>query len=123
MNAPVWVFPLVGVLVGICSGIFGIGGGVLIVPILALGFGYAQSTASGISLTAFILPIGALGVWEYWRTGRLTGDHIKVGLLLAVGLFVGAYLGAKVAGQLPEAALRKGFAVLMVGVAIRLWIS
>lgn len=123
MTPQTLIFLAIGALVGVCSGIFGIGGGVILVPILVLGFGFAQITATGVSLTALLLPVGALGVWEYWRSGRLTSADVRVGLLIAVGIFLGTFVGARLAGHLPENVLRKGFAVLMAGVAIKLWLA
>ncbi len=116
-------YVLVGVLTGVMAGIFGIGGGVILVPILVLGFGFAQSAASGISLTALLLPVGILGVWDYWKSGRITAEQIKFGLLIAVGIFVGTFVGARAAGLLPETALRKGFSILLVAVAVKLWMA
>ncbi len=116
----VWLLA-VGLGAGVLSGIFGIGGGIVIVPLLVLGLGFPQSRASGISLVALLLPVGALGVWQYYKEGKIGPEHVQGGLLIALGLFVGAYFGARLAVQLPEVMLKRGFAVLLVVVAFRMW--
>ena len=86
------VFIAIGVFSGILSGVFGIGGGVVIVPALIVLAGLAPVAATGTSLGALLLPVGALGAWEYYRRGDL---NIRASLWIALGLFFGAWLGAK----------------------------
>lgn len=116
----VWLV-LVGLLAGVLSGLFGIGGGIVIVPALALLMGFSQARASGTSLVAMLLPVGALGAWEYYRAGKIGAGELQGGLAIACGLLMGAFLGAKIAVGLPEATLKKAFAVLMVVAAVRMW--
>jgi uncharacterized membrane protein YfcA len=118
----VWLI-LTGISAGILSGLFGIGGGIILVPILVTFFGMSQSMASGTSLVALLLPVGALGVWEYYRSGRMGQTQIEMGLIVGIGLVLGAYLGARLAGYLPELALKKGFAIFLAAVAIRMWMT
>ena len=112
------LYILIGVAAGVLSGLFGIGGGVVIVPALLLMAGMTPLTATGTSLGALLLPVGALGAWEYYRKGQL---DLRVALLLAVGLFFGAFFGAKFAQLLTPVQLRRAFAVFLVLVAIRVW--
>lgn len=121
MTFPILI--LTGFIAGICSGLFGIGGGVIMVPIMMLGLGFAQTTANGTSLVALLLPVGILGAWQYYQAGKITGDHIVYGLLLALGLFIGAYFGSKIAINMDEALLRKCFAVFLVCISLRLWFT
>lgn len=118
----IWLI-LTGISAGILSGLFGIGGGIILVPILVTFFGMSQSMASGTSLVALLLPVGALGVWEYYRSGRMGQTQIEMGLIVGIGLVLGAYLGARLAGYLPELALKKGFAIFLAAVAIRMWMT
>jgi uncharacterized membrane protein YfcA len=111
----------IGLLAGVLSGMFGIGGGIIIVPALVLLLGMTQQTASATSLVALLLPVGILGVLEYYREGRISMDNIWLGLLLAAGLFIGAYFGAKIATHLSGTVLRRAFAVFTGIVALRLW--
>ncbi|NDF15177.1 sulfite exporter TauE/SafE family protein [bacterium] len=112
---------LLGTLAGILSGLFGIGGGIVLVPSLVFFLKYEPQAAIGTSLTAMLLPVGALGVWQYYQTGKITFEHLRAGGLIALGLFIGAWLGARIAGSLPVATLQRGFAILLVIAAMRLW--
>jgi uncharacterized membrane protein YfcA len=112
-----------GVAAGILAGLFGIGGGLVIIPILVFGFGYSQQAASGTSLVALLLPVGFFGVYEYYKAGKISSEHIKLGLIIAVGMFLGTYVGARIAVGLSPTVLRRSFAVFMVLVSIKLWLS
>jgi uncharacterized membrane protein YfcA len=114
------IFLLIGLGAGVLSGLFGIGGGVVIVPALIFIMGLAPVTATGTSLGALLLPVGALGAYEYYRKGHL---QIGASLWIAIGLFFGAWLGAKLANQLTPVQLRKGFAVFLVLIAGRMWFA
>ena len=111
---------LIGLVAGVLSGVFGIGGGVVVVPALVLLMHYGQKTATGTSLLALLLPVGLLAVGEYMREGHV---NVRSGLLIAAGIFTGALLGAKVALGLSEVTLRRGFAVLLAAVAVRMFVT
>ena len=110
----------IGLAAGVLSGLFGIGGGIVIVPMLILLARMAPATATGTSLGALLLPVGALGAYQYYKTGHI---DIKVSLIVAAGLFVGAYFGAKLAVGLDPVMMKRSFAVFLLLVAIRLWTS
>ncbi len=110
----------IGLVAGVLSGIFGIGGGVVMVPALVLLLGYAQKTATGTSLGALILPVAALLVVEYHRAGHV---EVRTSLLLAAGIFVGSLVGAKIALGTSDQLLRRLFALLLVAMAARLVLS
>jgi uncharacterized membrane protein YfcA len=109
-----------GVAAGILAGLFGIGGGVIMVFGLVSVFRLPFTVATGTSLAAMLLPVGALGVWEYWRNHNI---NLRAAILLAFGLLVGTWLGARLANDLPPALLQRGFAVFMVVMAVRLWMT
>ena len=111
----------IGIGAGLLSGMFGVGGGLVIVPAMVLFFGMTQHTAVGTSLIALLLPVGLLGVIEYYRAGKISTENILIGLIIAAGLFTGAYFGAKIATHLSNDLLRKAFAVFMGIVAFHLW--
>ena len=112
------LYILIGLGAGVLSGLFGIGGGVVIVPALLFLANMTPLGATGTSLGALLLPVGALGAWEYYRTGNL---DMRAALLLAVGLFFGAFFGAKLAQMVTPLVLKRAFAVFLVLVAIRVW--
>jgi len=112
------VFVVIGLIAGVLAGLFGIGGGLLIVPALMFIARMPIQVATGTSLGALLLPAGLLGALVYYRAGNL---DVKAALLLALGLFFGAWLGAQVAHELRTATLTRLFAVFLVVVAVRLW--
>jgi uncharacterized protein len=106
---------LIGLAAGILSGLFGIGGGIVIVPLLIL-VGFSVSQAAATSLAALLLPVGALGAWQYWQAGLI---DLRAALLLALGLLLGAYLGARIGIALPPATVQRAFGALLVLVGVR----
>ena len=105
---------LIGLLAGISSGLFGVGGGVII-------FGLSQQSGSATSLIALLLPVGALGVWQYYQSGYITPENFKYGGLIACGLLIGTFFGAKLAVHLTSENLAKMFSVYLFAMAIRIW--
>ena len=111
---------LVGLVVGMISGVVGIGGGVLFVPALIWLLGMDQHKAQGTSLGALLAPVGIFAFMEYYRKGNA---DLRVGLLLALGFLLGGYFGAVGAQHIPEVWLRRIFAVTLVAVGGRMWFS
>lgn len=109
---------LVGVAAGFLSGLFGVGGGILIVPGLVLVAKMDQRIAHGTSLAA-VLPISASSLLSYWAH-----DHVdwRVGACLAVGALAGAVLGTRLLHVLPHRVLAIGFATLLLVTAVRLFL-
>ena len=102
-----------GLIAGVLSGMFGIGGGLVIVPALVFFAKMSQRTAVGTSLGALLLPVGALGVYAYWSEGQV---DVKAAMWIALGMFLGAQ-------AVSESLLKRAFAVLLVMVAGRLWMT
>jgi uncharacterized membrane protein YfcA len=111
---------LIGLGVGIVSGVVGIGGGILFVPALAWLLGMSQHKAQGTSLGALLAPVGLFAFLEYYRRGNA---DLRVALLLAAGFLVGGYFGAAGAQYIPELWLRRIFALTLVAVGGRMWFS
>lgn len=111
----------VGLLAGISSGLFGIGGGIIIVPLLIHLFQFEQRTASATSLLSMLLPVGILGVLSYYKAGVINQTHIRMGLIISVGLLLGGLFGSRLSLLLPTKIITKGFSLLLIYVAIRLW--
>lgn len=109
-----------GIIAGVAAGLFGVGGGILIVPALIFGFGYTQHQANGTSLVALLLPVGAFAVWNYWKSQKIAAEHIHAGLIIGLGIAAGALLGSQIAVGLSEETLRKTFGVFLVVVAAKL---
>ena len=107
-----------GMFAGVLSGLVGIGGGIVIVPLLVYFFGMDQKTAQGTSLSVLLPPTGLLAFLEYYRAGNV---DVKVGALIVVGLLLGGWVGGSFAQQIPQMTLRKIFAVLLLLTAIKMW--
>ncbi|MEN3046874.1 MAG: sulfite exporter TauE/SafE family protein [Candidatus Hydrothermales bacterium] len=112
------VLLFIGIFAGILSGLFGIGGGLIIIPSLVLIFKMNQHLAQGISLGSLLLPVGILGFLEYMRNNNV---NLKASLIIALGLFVGTYFGAFIANLIPTKKLSKLFAIFLMFVAVRLF--
>ncbi len=112
------LFLAIGLAGGVLSGLFGIGGGVLIVPALIFLARLQPTMATGTSLAALLLPVGALGAWQYHKQGNV---NVVAALCIALGLAAGAYFGARYAQTLPPLALRRAFAVFLACVAVKMW--
>ena len=113
-------YVLFGAIAGILAGLFGIGGGIVIVPLLIVVAKFAPHRASGTSLAALLLPVGFLGVWKHYSYGNV---DVKAGLLIGLGLFIGAYFGAELAVRLPARELQRLFSVFLGAIAVYLWIT
>src|SRR6266508_2364266 len=108
---------LLGLLAGVVSGLFGVGGAVVIIPGLVLIAKLPQHTAHGTSLAALLLPVGLLGTLEYYKRGQV---NLALAAVVAGGLLIGAYFGAKLAGSMSDVMLRKAFGAFLLVIAVRL---
>ena len=108
---------LVGISAGILGGLVGVGGGIIIVPALVYFIGFSQKTAQGTSLGLIMLPVGILGVLQYYKQGHV---DFRVVAMLAVGFLAGSYFGSKIALSLPQETVKKIFAFLMIIIAVKM---
>ena len=106
-----------GIIAGIASGIFGIGGGIILIPALVFFFGLTQHQAQGTTLAIMVLPIGFLAALRYYQSG-----NVKLGIaaLICLGFFFGGLIGANIAQGLSEPLLKKLFGIFMLLVAVRM---
>ncbi len=109
---------VLGVVIGVVSGLVGIGGGALLIPALVLFYGMSQHKAQGTSLATLLLPIGVFAFWKYWKAGEV---DLRLALLIAAGFAVGGWVGGSWAVRLPDLVLRRGFAVLLMVIAVRMF--
>jgi uncharacterized membrane protein YfcA len=108
---------VIGLFAGMLSGLVGVGGGIIIVPALVFFLAFTQKEAQGTSLGILLLPVGILGVVQYYKQGFV---DVRVVALVSVGFLLGAYFGSKFSLVLPEQTLKKIFAILMILIAIKI---
>ncbi len=111
---------LLGVVIGIISGLVGLGGGALLIPALIYLYGMTQHRAQGTSLATLLLPIGAFAFWKYYKAGNV---DLRLAILVAIGFTVGGYFGGKMAQNFSDITLRRCFAVLLIIIATRMLIK
>jgi uncharacterized protein len=109
---------LIGLAAGLMSGILGIGGGIVIIPLLVAFLGFSQQSAQGTSLGLLLLPVGVLAVMNYYKAGLI---DIKAVLIMSITFVIGSFLSSKVAVDIPEALLKKIFGVFLLFYAMKLF--
>lgn len=110
-------FIVTGLLVGVFSGMVGVGGGIILVPILVIFFGYSQHMAQGTSTAMLLPPIGILAAYTYYQKGLV---DVRAAALMCAGFVIGGLLGAKLAIALPQETLRRSFGVVLFGISLKL---
>ncbi len=108
---------LIGLAAGMLGGLVGVGGGIIIVPALVYFLSFSQKTAQGTSLGLLLLPVGILGVLQYYKQGHV---DFKIVGFIAVGFLAGSYFGSKIALSLSQDTVKKIFALLLILVAIKI---
>ncbi|MCD4812204.1 sulfite exporter TauE/SafE family protein [bacterium] len=109
---------LVGLLAGIASGALGIGGAILIIPILVYIGGMDQKMAQGTTLLLMLPPIGFFAAWEYWRHGQ--ADWVAAAWI-CLGFLIGGFIGAKLIANVPPVVLRRAFGLLLILVGAKMF--
>jgi uncharacterized protein len=104
MNMDLSVVLAIGLGAGVMAGMFGIGGGVVMVPALIAIMGFSLVQANGTSLAALMMPVGIFAVLEYRRKGL---TDYRVAAIFAIGLLLGVYFGARFAIALPSNVLKQ----------------
>ena len=111
------VLVLIGLAAGVLGGMFGVGGGLIIVPALMIALGLGPKEAQGTSVAVMLPPIGILAAMNYYKGGYL---NLKFALIIAFAFIVGGYFGSKWAIALPGPVIRKLFAGFMIITAVKM---
>ena len=111
---------VIGLSAGLMSGVLGIGGGLVIIPMLVGLLGYSQKTAQGTSLGLLLLPAGILAVMNYYQAGLI---NLKAVGIMIITFVIGSYISSKIAISLPDTIRKKIFAVFLLMYAIKLFMS
>ena len=115
MNAVIYV--VIGMMAGIFGGIFGLGGGIIMVPAMVVLLGLTQHQAQGTSLAIMVPPIALLAAWKYYVSGNV---RLDIALYMCLGFFIGGYFGAVAANNISGTALSRLFGLVMFVVSIKL---
>ena len=108
---------IIGLLAGILSGLVGVGGGILMIPLLIIFLGLTQHQAQGTALFAMLPPIGILAAINYYKEGFVKWEYA---IIIAFTFVIGGYLGSKLSLSLPPQVVRRIFGVIMLIGAIKL---
>jgi uncharacterized membrane protein YfcA len=108
---------LIGIGAGMLSGLVGVGGGIIIVPALVFFLGFSQKMAQGTSLGILLLPVGILGVMQFYKQGQIDMNAVW---LISITFLFGSYFGSRIALSLPQETVKKIFAILMILIAVKL---
>ncbi len=108
---------ILGLVAGICSGMFGIGGATVLIPALVFLFGLSQHQAQGTTLAIMIPPIGLLAAMRYYQSGNVKLD---IAGFVCLGFFVGGLIGAHFVQNVPDLLLKKLFGVFLLAVSLRM---
>jgi len=111
------LYILIGLLSGVVSGFFGIGGGTVLVPAFVLFLGMSQHMAQGTALAVMLPPVFAFAVWEYYKQGFV---DVRIAVVVALAFLVGALVGGFFVQNVPDAVLKKMFGVFLVLIGIRM---
>ena len=116
MNS-IYILLLVGLVAGLLSGLVGVGGGIVVVPVLVYFLNFSQQQAQGTTLFMFLLPIGILGVLNYYKAGYV---DFKTAFIIASTFVIGSYFGSKLAISLDQKTVKQIFGVIIVILGIKM---
>jgi uncharacterized protein len=111
------IFVGIGIIAGLSSGLFGIGGGIVVVPMLMYWAGFSPHKAIGTSILLLLPPLGLAAAIEFYRNGH---TDVQAGLIIAVTMFCAAWFGARIANKIRGPYLRLFFSVLVLCVGVYL---
>jgi uncharacterized membrane protein YfcA len=112
-----FLFIFTGLLAGLLSGLIGIGGGTIIIPILVIFFGLSQKMAQGTTLALLVPPIGILAAWIYYKEGFV---NLPIAALICVGFVFGGLIGAKFAINLSNQTLERIFGIALLIISLKM---
>lgn len=114
------IYVIIGVAAGILSGMFGIGGGIIIIPALVFLQGFSQLKAQGTSLVAMLPPVGILAFIEYYKRGN---TDVVAGIIICITMLISAKFGGQLANILPINIMKKAFGIFIILVGIKTFLG
>lgn len=116
----VLILIIIGLCAGILSGIVGVGGGLIIIPLLMLWLGVDQITSQGTSIAVLLPPVGILAAFNYYQNGNV---NVNYAVIIAIAFIFGGYFGSKIALHVNPSILKRIFAFIMLLVSIKIFLS
>jgi uncharacterized membrane protein YfcA len=121
MNATVIIsLIIIGLIAGLLSGVMGVGGGVVMIPLMIFFLGFSQHEAQGTSLAVLAVPVTMLAAFTYYQEGHVNWRYAAV---IAVFFVVGGYFGSKLAITVNQRTLKKIFAIILIVIAVKMLIE
>lgn len=111
------LYLLIGLVAGTLGGLFGIGGGIVIIPALTYLLHFSQHKAQGTSIMFLVLPVGLLGAWKYFQDENV---DFRAVAFIAIGFFVASLFGATLASRIPDVDLKRYFGIFLLLVSIKM---
>jgi len=111
------LYIILGLIAGVFGGMFGIGGGSIMIPAMVYIFGFTQHQAQGTTLAAMVPPIGLLAAWRYWQTGNV---KLSPAAFICAGFLVGGLIGANLVQNLSDPLLKKLFGAFLLLVSLEM---
>lgn len=109
---------IIGLIVGFFGGMFGVGGGVILIPALVYIIGMEQHSAQGTSVAILLPPIGIVAAYNYYKAGHV---NIKYAIIIAITFIIGSYFGSILAVHLPDQVSKRIFAVILFLISIKMF--
>lgn len=114
------IYTIIGIAAGTLSGLFGIGGGIIIIPGLVFLKGFTQLKAQGTSLIAMLPPVGILAFIEYYKKGN---TNITAGVVICISMLISAKFGGQLANILPMSLMKKAFGIFVILIGIKTFLG
>ena len=111
---------VIGLLSGSLSGLVGVGGGIIMIPLLISFFGFTQLNAQGTAIAAMLPPIGILAAINYYQEGYIRWEY---SIVIAIAFVVGGYFGSKLSISISQHLVRRIFSIVLLIVALKLFFS
>jgi uncharacterized membrane protein YfcA len=113
------ILVIIGILTGVFSGLLGVGGGLIMIPMFVFFLGFSQHMAQGMSLAVMLPPVTLLAAWNYHKAGEIDW---KIALIVSVLFIIGGFFGSKIALKIDQQLLRKifGFFIILAGIKMLL---
>lgn len=111
------ILACIGLAAGMFSGLFGIGGGLVMVPAMVFFLGMSQHSAQGTSLGVLVIPVAAVAAFNYYKEGHI---DVRFALVIALSFMIGGYFGSKLSLGISKLLLKRVFGVLMLLMALKL---